>query len=216
MSSLTVDLCNVNTSLGEAAKEVSPDSLQLLEISVDASHLYNPMELSNFIPKLKSGAVIKIKVSGEGDLKPIHTSLLLAGLKVLSERVEAGNRVLTAERKSKTSTRSKPITLVQQDDDLLDEDDLLDDELAPPSMTPREVTGDDCGGRKACDDCTCGRAERETTQEEKKEQMESIPTSNCGNCAKGDAFRCANCPYLGKPAFKAGEEHLVLELVDDF
>jgi len=69
----------------------------------------------------------------------------------------------------------------------------------------------DCGGRKACDDCTCGRAEQETAV--KKDAQ--APTSSCGNCAKGDAFRCAGCPYLGKPAFKPGEEHLVLDLMDD-
>jgi hypothetical protein len=63
-----------------------------------------------------------------------------------------------------------------------------------------------------CDDCTCGRKEQEAGMVPPKQ----IKMSSCGFCAKGDAFRCASCPYLGKPAFKLGEEHLVLDLMDDF
>jgi hypothetical protein len=109
------------------------------------------------------------------------------------------------------------------DDDQIDEDDLLlnggnnSGMLAPPPIIDMEArakaAADDCGGRKACDNCTCGRAEREADEE--KKSADPAPKSSCGNCAKGDAFRCAGCPYLGMPAFKEGEEHLVLKLDDD-
>ena len=90
--------------------------------------------------------------------------------------------------------------------------------LAPPPMIDVEARAkaarDDCGGRKACDNCTCGRAEQEA-MESREEENKAPYTSACGNCSKGDAFRCAGCPYLGKPAFKEGEQHLILNLTDD-
>lgn len=200
------------------------DSLVLYIKASEIGSVYDPMELSGWMPLHH----VEINVVGEGSIQAIHTSLLLAGCKATSERREGDSRVLTVERKATTSTVSKPIASKQvamkvsddDDDDLMDEDDLLNDTtLGVPSMTPRTATGDDCAGRKPCDDCTCGRAEREETgAPEPKLTKEDIQkkSSACGNCPKGDAFRCASCPYLGKPAFKAGQEHLVLDLTDDF
>jgi hypothetical protein len=118
---------------------------------------------------------------------------------------------------------SKKAAEEEEADDLIDEDDLLNDSnnlLAAPSMTPRTASvTDDCSGRKPCDDCSCGRADASASsgpQPELTKEALVQKTSACGNCPKGDAFRCASCPFLGKPAFKTGQEHLVLDLMDDF
>lgn len=96
---------------------------------------------------------------------------------------------------------------VQIDDDLIDEDSLLTEEdLKKPQLPP---VGDcEVGStRKACKNCTCGRAE----EEEKVKlglTMDQLnnPQSACGNCGLGDAFRCSTCPYKGLPGFKLGEK----------
>jgi Uncharacterized conserved protein, contains Zn-ribbon-like motif len=112
---------------------------------------------------------------------------------------------------------------------MINEDDLLNGagtELlnAPPAVDVSLREKNDCDGRKPCDNCTCGRAEREQPNQDQSEDVGAVENkrtvikdfkSSCGNCAKGDAFRCAGCPFLGKPAFKEGEEHLILELADD-
>jgi hypothetical protein len=105
-------------------------------------------------------------------------------------------------------------------DGLIDEGGLLDDDTMlapPPAMTAAAAAagGDDCAGRTACDNCTCGRADQEDSAAASGQQPKQAPKSSCGKCHLGDAFRCASCPYLGKPAFKPGEEHLVLQLTDD-
>mmetsp|Transcript_13560 Transcript_13560/g.19151 ORF Transcript_13560/g.19151 Transcript_13560/m.19151 type:complete len:264 (-) Transcript_13560:89-880(-) len=219
--------------------DVAPSSIDSLEVYVLVNELttvYDPMSLSDWIPKLKANASVSIHavVDGEDDdkkidLQPVHTSFLLAGLVGASEQKSPKGRIVTAARKVKESTaailppRKKNIVTLSLDDDnygneddLIDEDGLLDDELAPPPalLAEGKNAADDCGGRKACDNCTCGRAELEAGAVDAPKEK-SVPTSSCGNCAKGDAFRCASCPYLGKPAFKPGEEHLVLDLTDD-
>ncbi|XP_015579215.1 LOW QUALITY PROTEIN: anamorsin homolog [Ricinus communis] len=96
---------------------------------------------------------------------------------------------------------------VNLDDDLIDEDSLLTEEdMKKPPIAP----GGDCevgSTRKACKNCTCGRAEAEEKVKlgPTMEQLNN-PQSACGSCGLGDAFRCSTCPYKGLPPFKLGEK----------
>uniref|UniRef100_A0A7R9WQG7 Anamorsin homolog n=1 Tax=Craspedostauros australis TaxID=1486917 RepID=A0A7R9WQG7_9STRA len=217
----------------------SLDELEITVASSDigASGLYGPMELASWSSLLKPTSTVSIRIVGdaaESALKTVHTSFLLAGLASKSERREQDSvRVLKAAKKSISNASAAPLQTKKprgpavtislddalgDDDGLIDEDGLLTDEnnlLAPPPAMSASSKADDCAGRKPCDDCTCGRAEREGTSTAKDKAPKQAPSSSCGKCGMGDAFRCASCPYLGKPAFKAGEEHLVLNLDDD-
>ncbi|GIL64952.1 hypothetical protein Vafri_18811 [Volvox africanus] len=96
----------------------------------------------------------------------------------------------------------------------MDEDELLTAEDRKAAAGPAP---DDCevgqSGRKACKNCSCGRAEAEAKEAagggggvKLSAEMLENPQSACGNCYLGDAFRCASCPYRGLPAFQAGEK----------
>lgn len=101
-----------------------------------------------------------------------------------------------------------------------DEEELVDDELLlteADKQAPVKAAADDCevgaSGRKACKNCSCGRAEAEDKPVKLTQEMLDNPVSSCGNCSLGDAFRCAGCPYRGLPAFEAGKK---IQLASDF
>ncbi|CBJ31697.1 conserved unknown protein [Ectocarpus siliculosus] len=112
-----------------------------------------------------------------------------------------------------------------EDDDLIDEDALL--ESSAPVKRASETAGDGCATkRRACKDCSCGRAEMEMSGGVSNTNggaagplpvvsvgdVDDALTSACGNCSKGDAFRCGGCPFLGKPAFEKGQEKTIMLL----
>ena len=217
------------------SQTLAPKSLQALGIVLSGGteltegQCFNPMDLAAFVPALQTHATVHICVVGDGggDLRPIHTSFLLAGLKSVSEsKREDGSRVLSATVASPPSTSKNqllssaaPIKLLQNDeDDLVDEDALLSSSVLapPPAMSAvAAASADDCSGRQPCDNCTCGRAADAADKAAATTPTTAVASSACGKCHLGDAFRCASCPHLGKPAFKAGEGHLVLDLQDD-
>ena len=82
---------------------------------------------------------------------------------------------------------------------LINEDELM--------QGTEEVTQKFCGEDdrimpgKPCENCTCGKKELFESATGKEKLETGQVESSCGKCYLGDAFRCASCPFLGKPAF---------------
>ncbi|ROW09991.1 hypothetical protein VPNG_06529 [Cytospora leucostoma] len=124
------------------------------------------------------------------------------------------------------------------DDELIDEDELMTEaDMNRPVQMPPECKPQAGKKRRACKDCTCGLAERIEAQDKarrakadqdlntlklKSEDLNELDftvqgkTGSCGSCALGDAFRCSDCPYIGLPPFKPGEEVKILNNVAQF
>ncbi|CAM8923062.1 unnamed protein product [Rhodiola kirilowii] len=108
----------------------------------------------------------------------------------------------------KKPTKALPKIQIDEDMDLIDEDSLLTEEDLKKPQLP---VASDCevgSTKKACKNCSCGRAEAEEKKVKLDLTTEQInnPQSACGSCYLGDAFRCGTCPYKGLPAFKPGEK----------
>jgi anamorsin len=197
------------------------------QLNVDVQTLYNVL-----VP----GGKINLIVPSSTNIDELKLNLTLAGFINISSDVDAASNTLsfTATRPEWTGANATKVLLRKKDttklannesaqssilsqlqaiggDDLIDEDSLL--AAAPlPSKAPVEGCATK---RRACANCSCGRKEQEDKIDASSvtvDLQESTPqvTSSCGNCYKGDAFRCASCPYLGKPAFKPGTDGAVM------
>jgi hypothetical protein len=116
-----------------------------------------------------------------------------------------------------SNTLDKPV-IVSTSFEMIDEDDLLSD--CPPGSNIDFTNNDIVPIKKAaCKNCTCGLKESleqaaaavaatpsssTTAVKLDVDNMKSELSSGCGNCSRGDAFRCGGCPYRGLPAFTPG------------
>mmetsp|Transcript_4261 Transcript_4261/g.6273 ORF Transcript_4261/g.6273 Transcript_4261/m.6273 type:complete len:280 (-) Transcript_4261:58-897(-) len=90
---------------------------------------------------------------------------------------------------------------LENQDDLIGDDDV-DMKVSKPSDCGPAATGEK--KKRACKNCVCGLKEMEEAEEAGQEMVAAPNASACGNCSKGDAFRCASCPYLGTAPFEPG------------
>jgi hypothetical protein len=153
----------------------------------------------------------------------LSTDLKIQGfLDIMAAKDPAtGRRFLVCQRPEWTLGSTAKLNLVTTkvtvtnltEDDFIDENALLDESNIPdPSKESDCGTGND-GKKRACKNCTCGLADKD--EEPKTVEEKVAKASSCGNCYKGDAFRCGSCPFLGKPAFEPGQEKVVLAMGDD-
>ncbi|OWZ21336.1 hypothetical protein PHMEG_0004143 [Phytophthora megakarya] len=195
-------------------------------------------ELSAVLPLLKAGGALQLHVANvkEDKKNAVLMALMIGGLVDTTDKAESspffpafsGAVCFSSKKQSfesaaiplakkTTAQPAKKWTVLaddfgdEQDDDIIDEDTLLDD-TDEVLQAAKADCGEKVGGKKrACKNCTCGLKDEEDKPVMSEKDLNQL-VSGCGNCFKGDAFRCGSCPFLGKPAFKPGMEKVLLNL----
>jgi len=98
-------------------------------------------------------------------------------------------------------TDSNPWGNLSEQPKMINEDELMKDETLVTVTEKFCGTDDRIMPGKPCENCTCGRKELVESESGVKKLETGQVESSCGKCYLGDAFRCASCPFLGKPAF---------------
>ncbi|KAM9955949.1 hypothetical protein ACTFIW_002157 [Dictyostelium discoideum] len=216
----------VTTSLSKEQQQIQNNFDHVIIIS---SKPFNSALISMYSNLLKKGGKLSIYQTNENEtLVNSGMDFLIGGLVDFKATSNPTYKtIIHADKPSWDTNESSTINIPStssnnpwasiEGGDRINENDLVseNDKTSKPATTL-----DDCEvgkTKKACKNCTCGRAEEEENQSKPKLTKEMIENpgvgSSCGNCSLGDAFRCGGCPYRGLPTFKVGEK---IQLPDDF
>ncbi|XP_039137655.1 anamorsin homolog [Dioscorea cayenensis subsp. rotundata] len=199
--------------LGEIHRVLKPGGKLLMQTSYSSSNNMNK-------PSLPLEG--KLLVAGFVDVQTFETKafLPLEGYQSFTLECKKTSWLVGSSFSIKKVTKSIPKIHDSDDMDLIDEDSLLTEEDLKKPQLPAVGDCEVGATRKACKNCTCGRAEAEEKVQKLGLTAEQLnnPQSACGNCGLGDAFRCATCPYKGLAPFKLGEKVSLSSnfLVSDF
>jgi hypothetical protein len=168
-----------------------------------SSKILNPDELKNLSNNLNFGGKLSFNLSEDlsnaDEIAKLFKNLRLSGyveLEKSDDNKKASGTKKIWNKSKKTENPWKKME-IENKSELVLEKDLID----PFDSYQKFAKADDCITRpKPCKNCTCGRAETENNK------VEANFKSDCGKCYLGDAFRCAGCPYRGKPAFEPGDK----------
>ncbi|KAI5656490.1 hypothetical protein M9H77_25283 [Catharanthus roseus] len=210
----------ITQTLSQGVLPAESSSMDIILVICKSSEFPNEKLLADISRVLKPGGIVLLHLSSQpnstqGIKSSLERKLMLSGFLDV-QTSEAGQSIGVSGRKTswkigssfslKKETKTLPAVQINDDMDLIDEDSLLSEE----DLKKVELAVGDCEvgkTRKACKNCTCGRAEAEEKVKlgPTMEQLNN-PQSACGNCGLGDAFRCSSCPYKGLPPFKLGEK----------
>ena len=170
---------------------------------------------------LGDNAMLSIRLVAEADAEQVQSLAKMNGftnvqfngeqavLVAQKPQFKAGGTSLKDRKKKEAApaTTENPWGNLESNGDaqLISEDTLMKGDASEDVTAKFGKDGDRIIAGKPCADCTCGKKELFEGANISKLETGQVESS-CGKCYLGDAFRCATCPYLGKPAFEAGDK----------
>ncbi|XP_057461159.1 anamorsin homolog isoform X2 [Actinidia eriantha] len=186
---------------GEISRVLKPGGIVLLHQSSEfaaGEKITSPLERKLLVAGFLDVQAFPVKSVLQSDV------VQSAGIKARKPSWQLGSSFAL----KKKPTKILPKVQIDDDMDLIDEDSLLTEEDLKKPQLPLAGDCEVGSTRKACKNCTCGRAEAEEKVQKLELTMDQMnnPQSACGSCGLGDAFRCGTCPYRGLAPFKLGEK----------